>query len=162
MARPSDYSPEIAETICTRLSLGESLRQVCADDGMPDKATVFRWLHRHAEFRDQYARAREALSEHWAEEIIEIADDSRGDTFVDDDGNERTNHEVVARSRLRVDSRKWLMSKLAPKKYGDKVTQEHVGEGGGPVRIERIERTIVDPENTHRSGVSAAAGTGEV
>jgi hypothetical protein len=59
-----------------------------------------------------------------AEEIITIADDSSGDVIVDDDGNEQTNHERVARSRLRVDARKWYASKLAPKRYGDKVTHE--------------------------------------
>ncbi|MRT15310.1 hypothetical protein GJV07_24135 [Enterobacteriaceae bacterium RIT711] len=72
----------------------------------------------------QYARAREVQAEILAEEIIEIADDSSGDVFVDDDGREQTNHERVARSRLRVDARKWYASKLAPKRYGDRIQHD--------------------------------------
>jgi hypothetical protein len=131
--RPSSYSPELANRICELLAGGQSLRQICAADDMPDKATVLRWLPKHDEFRDQYAHARELQTEYWAEEILEIADDGTGDTYKDENGNERTDHEVVARSRLRVDSRKWLMSKLAPKKYGDKVTQEVTGANGSPL-----------------------------
>jgi hypothetical protein len=135
MARPSDYSAEITATICERLGLGESLRQICEGADMPGKSTVMRWLHDHAEFRDQYARAREAQAEHWAEEIIQISDDGANDTYKDDDGHERTNNDVIARSRLRVDTRKWLMARMAPKKYGDKITQEHTGNDGGPLVV---------------------------
>ncbi|CUI02625.1 Phage terminase, small subunit [Janthinobacterium sp. CG23_2] len=109
------------------MSEGESLRAICRDDEMPNKATVFRWLAANAAFSDQYARAREAQADCMADEIIEIADDGLNDTYEDDDGNKRTDQDVIARSRLRVDARKWLASKMAPKKYGDKITQEHTG-----------------------------------
>lgn len=132
MARPTDYNQEIVANICERLSLGESLREICRDDNMPGKSTVMRWLHAHEEFRDQYARAREAQAEHWADEIIEISDDGSNDweTRQSKDGSsyEAVNAEVINRSRLRVDTRKWLMARMAPKKYGDKVTQAHEGE----------------------------------
>ena len=84
-----------------------------------------RWLEAHLEFRDQYARARELQAEHWAEEIIEIADDSRND-FIEKEGRAalEAESENINRSRLRVDTRKWLMARLAPKKYGDRVTNE--------------------------------------
>jgi hypothetical protein len=101
--------------------LGESLRQVCEDDAMPSKSAVMRWLHANAEFRDQYARAMEVRAEHWADEIVQISDDGTNDTYKDEDGHERTNQDVIARSRLRVDTRKWLMARMAPKKYGDKI-----------------------------------------
>lgn len=127
MARPSTFSPELAATICERLALGESLRAVCRDDGMPHQATVFRWLDLHEAFRDQYARARVKQAEYYADEIVEIADDTARDTIVTDNG-EQPNSEWIARSRLRVDARKWLMSKLAPKKYGDKVDVTTNGE----------------------------------
>jgi len=94
-----------------------------------------RWLAAHAEFRDQYAHAREAQADYWAEEIVEIADDGSNDTYTDKDGNKRTDQEVIARSRLRVDTRKWLMARMAPKKYGDKITQEHTGQDGGPLVV---------------------------
>lgn len=133
MARPSEFTIEIAEAICERLSQGESLRRICSDEKMPGKSTVMRWLDANALFRDQYARAREAQADYWAEEIIEISDDGANDTYKDEDGHERTNQDVIARSRLRVDTRKWLMARMAPKKYGDKITQEVTGADGAPL-----------------------------
>lgn len=120
MGRPSSYTPEIAAEICKRLALGESLRAICSDSDMPDRTTVFRWLHSSPDFRNHYARAREDQADTFAEEIIEIADDGRNDTIVTERG-EQPDTEWIARSRLRVDARKWVMSKLAPKKYGDKI-----------------------------------------
>lgn len=121
IGRPTDYMPEVAEDICALLMEGESLRSICTRPGMPKIRTVMYWLQRHEEFMQQYARAREVQAEILAEEIIEIADDSSGDVIVDEDGHEQTNHERVARSRLRVDARKWYASKLAPKRYGDRI-----------------------------------------
>jgi hypothetical protein len=69
-----DYSDEIAMTICSRLINGESLRAICADPGMPAKATVCRWLARNAEFRSQYALARELQMDRFADEMLEIVD----------------------------------------------------------------------------------------
>lgn len=124
IGRPTDYLPEVAEDICNLLMLGESLRSVCKRPGMPAIRTLMNWLQRHEDFMQQYARAREIQAELLAEQIIEIADDSSGDVIVDEDGREQTNHERVARSRLRVDARKWYASKLAPKKYGDRIHHE--------------------------------------
>ena len=131
--RPSDYKPETATAICERLSQGESLRKICEDEAMPSKSTVMLWLNAHPEFSDQYAHAREAQADHWAEEIVQISDDGANDTYKDDDGNVRTDQDVIARSRLRVDTRKWLMARMAPKKYGDKITQEVTGANGSPL-----------------------------
>lgn len=132
MARPSDYNKEITTEICIRLGLGESLREICSDDDMPSKTTVMRWLAAHSEFRDQYASAREAQADYFAEEILEIADDGSNDWMErkNKDGStyEVENHEVLNRSRLRVDTRKWLMARMAPKKYGDKI--ETTVQGG--------------------------------
>ena len=86
-------------------------------------------------------RAREAQAEHWADEIIEIADDSGLDVVNNGEGGYRIDGEAIQRARLRVDARKWLMSKLAPKKYGDRVTNEHTGEVSH--RVVRIERVIM-------------------
>ena len=126
--RPSKFTPDIAEAICQRIAEGESLRSVCRGDDMPDKSTVLRWLDDNEEFRDQYARAREAQADHFAEEIIEIADDATND-FMErkrKDGSLETalNAENIQRSRLRVDARKWLMARMAPKKYGSRIVHE--------------------------------------
>lgn len=131
--RPSKFTQQIAETICERLSLGESLRSICRDEAMPGQTTVFRWLSDDETFRKQYTHAREVQADSWADDIIEIADDGLNDTYKDAEGIERTNADVIARSRLRVDTRKWLMARMAPKKYGDKITQEVTGADGAPL-----------------------------
>lgn len=129
--RPSEYTRDKAELICLRITGGESLRSICRDETMPTKSTVFLWLTRHKEFSDQYARAREAQMEHMAEEILEIADDNQHDIITKEnaDGStyEAVNHDHIQRARLRVDTRKWLMARLAPKKYGERTTTEHTG-----------------------------------
>src|ERR1700726_3428027 len=73
--RPSDYSAQLAMSICDRLAEGENLRAICSDAGMPGRATVFRWIARHKEFRDEYTLVRELRAEDLVEEMIEIADD---------------------------------------------------------------------------------------
>lgn len=152
MGRPSEFSLEVADAICERIAEGESLRAICAAEEMPNKATVFRWLANNKAFSDQYARARESQADLMADEILEIADETERDTILTDSG-EKPNAEWISRSRLRVDARKWLASKMAPKKYGDKVTAEHVGPNGGPVQFERVVREIVDPQAPDTPGV---------
>ena len=139
LGRPSDYTDGIAKTICLRIADGESLRSVCLDDDMPDKSTVMRWLAKHDDFRDQYARARELQADSIFDEILDIADDGSNDWMErkDSDGNNigwRENGEAMRRSALRVDARKWMAGKLRPKKYGEKV--QHTGaDGEGPVTV---------------------------
>lgn len=115
--RPSEYSDEVADVICNRLVEGESLRRICMGDDMPSAAAVFRWLASNERFREQYACAREAQADTYADEIVDIADDGANDYMGED---EKYNGDAVARSKLRVDARKWVASKLKPKKYGDK------------------------------------------
>lgn len=146
--RPSDYGPEIADRICERIADGESVRSICADDDMPSKAAVFRWLAAHETFRDQYARAKEAQLEHMADELLDIADDGSNDWMerrnADGSTHEVVNGEHIQRSRLRVDSRKWLLSKLVPKKYGDRVMNEHTGKDGGPIVTDDLSNLTAD------------------
>lgn len=123
MGRSSEFTPEKGALICNRIADGESLRAICRDEGMPDKATVLRWLAANEHFRDQYARAREAQADHFADEILEISDDATNDYMMrkrGDDVETVVDHEHISRSKLRVDARRWLMSKMAPKKYGDR------------------------------------------
>jgi len=136
VGRPSSFTPDLGLKICARLAHGESLRAICRDDDMPDAATVFRWLagtdETHTQFREQYARAREAQADYLAEEILEISDDGTNDWMLrqakDGEASGWTlNGEHVQRSKLRVDSRKWFAGKVAPKKYGDKQQVEHSG-----------------------------------
>jgi hypothetical protein len=131
MARPSDYSQEIADTICERIGDGESLRRICSEEDMPNKATVFRWLAAHTEFSDQYARAREAQADTLFDEVLAIADTPMlGEkTKIGSDGKtETTTGDMIEHRRLQVDARKWMAGKLRPKKYGDKLDVEHSGQ----------------------------------
>lgn len=137
MGRPSSFTQETADAICQRLTEGESLRAICLSDDMPAASTVFKWLSERQAFSEQYARAREAQADHLAEEILQIADDGTNDTYQTDNG-EAVNHDVIARSRLRVDARKWLAGKMAPKKYGDKVQTELTGANGGPLVVQIV------------------------
>lgn len=142
--RPSTYSQEVADAICERIAAGESLRLIVLEETMPDERTVYRWLERNEDFRQQYARAREAQADAMLEDILEIADDGRNDWMErrgEEDAGWVANGEHIQRSKLRVDARKWLMSKLAPKKYGDKVDMNL----SGSVEVTEVRRTVVDP-----------------
>ena len=124
--RPSKYTPEIAEEICERLAKGESLRSICMDERFPSDVAVRQW---HLEdvngFSAQYAKARDAGLEAMAEQLTDIADNGANDWMERNDPDNpgyALNGEHIARSRLRVDTRKWYLSKLAPKRYGDKLS----------------------------------------
>lgn len=149
MGRPSSYTDKIAAEICDRMANGQSLRRVCSDPVMPSKATVMNWLNDPARksFLDQYVRARELLADYYAEDTIDIADEEV--TMIRRDKHQKTPKEgeelddlvevvfdptAVARNRLRVDARKWYASKLAPKKYGDKL--ELAGDPDSPLIVQ--------------------------
>lgn len=120
------FTQELADLICERIADGESLRSICDEAAMPNKATVFRWLANDLSFSDQYARARDTQADTLFDDIINIADDGRNDWMERKDADEanigwRENGEALRRSQLRVDARKWMAGKLRPKKYGDKI-----------------------------------------
>lgn len=121
--RPSSFTQEVADFVCAELATGKSLRAIYTEKqiDLPHMATLFRWLADDDSFREQYARAREMQAETLADEIVAIADDGSNDTYCDDEGNKRTDHDVIARSKLRVEARKWVAAKLLPKKYGDRL-----------------------------------------
>lgn len=132
VGRPSTYTKELADKICGELAQGLSLRTVCRPDEMPAVSTIFCWMRMFPEFSEQYAKAKEEAADALVEEILDIADDGTNDWMEihDKDGGSigyRVNGEHINRSRLRVDSRKWIASKLKAKKYGEKITQEHSG-----------------------------------
>lgn len=122
--RPSAYTEALAEEICRRIAEGETLRQICRDKGMPTEGAVRGWvLDDRQGFSSRYARARDLQLESWAEEIQDIGDDGSNDWMLregkDDAPGYVLNGEHVQRSKLRVDNRKWLLSKLKPERYGD-------------------------------------------
>src|SRR5262245_28450812 len=139
MSRTTIYTAELGKEICDRLADGESLRSICSAEGMPSERSVRTWAaDAQHPISPQYARAREAGCLKIAEELLEIADDGTNDWMVrkrGDDDTEVVNHEHIARSKLRVDTRKWLLSKMLPKVYGDKVVTEHTGKDGEAIEV---------------------------
>lgn len=109
--RPTKFSETLAAELLRRLMVGESLRQICVDDAMPARSTIYLWLAENPSFSDQYARAREIQADHIFDEMFDIAD--------------RDDAEGVSRDRLRIDTRKWALARMMPKKYGDKLEVEH-------------------------------------
>ena len=143
MARPSKFTQKLADKICERIADGESLRAICEGGAEPNKSTVLRWLadENSAEFRDQYARAREVQADTLFDQILSIADDGSNDTYETLDGREVVNHDHIQRSRLRVDARKWMAGKLAPKKYGDKLDLNHGAQDSLATLLREIDGT---------------------
>jgi ribosomal protein S25 len=128
--RPSLYSKELAQKICIRIATGESVLQICRDDTMPEARTVYLWLlnlqvEDKKEFREMYEQAREIQSEVMHDELTEIADDGQNDWMEIETQRGRLitvpDHEHVNRSRLRVDTRKWILARMNPRKYGEKL-----------------------------------------
>ena len=115
--RPVDYTPEIGDTILDRLDKFETLRDICADPAMPDKATVLRWLEQDARFRDEYAATPRLQAEGLLEETIDIIDDMpRGLERVQGGKVVRTSlRDALARAVLRNEIRRWVADRLMPK-----------------------------------------------
>lgn len=124
IGRPTIFTQDLADKICAQLAMGESLRTVCKADEMPSLQTIFNWFRTQKGFVEQYARAKEESADALTDEILDIADDGSNDWMeIHKNGYDSTvvDQEAVQRSKLRVETRKWIASKLKPKKYGDKV-----------------------------------------
>ena len=160
--RPEIWSQELADEFCGLIAIGYSLRSACKEEHMPSPSTVYRWIREHSGFREQYARACEDRADAMAEDMLDIADDGTNDWMElerkDGSTYEVPNNEVLARSRLRVDTRKWIMAKVKPKKYGDKIDVTSDGERlpapiyGGMSLDNTNNRTTVGPADVHVPG----------
>lgn len=146
---PTIKTPELLEGICAGISLGKSARAMCVEAGISQRV-LWNWLASDAELMQQYLRAKELCIDAYAEEIIEISDDRTRDTYTDEKGREVIDRKVIARSQLRIDARKWYASRLAPKKYGDKLLNPQEGGEVRPI-VHRVEVAFV------AAAISAAA-----
>jgi len=147
MARPSEYDVEIAADICLAMSTKSlGLAAICdSDSRFPDPKTFYRWMLDHEELRQLYARAKDAQLQVLADEIQQIADEPQPGEVITIKGDEREVKiaDMLEHRKLRIESRKWLLAKLAPKKYGDKL--QHTGaDGEGPVSF--VVKSILDKE----------------
>lgn len=121
--RPAAFSEEVAARICARISMGETLRAICRDEGMPNRSTVAKWVVEDvAGFASQYARAREMGFDAMAEEALAIADTPVEGVRREESENgvKEVREDMLGHRKLQVDARKWLLSKWSPKKYGDR------------------------------------------
>lgn len=128
--RPSKYTQALADRICHLISTTPSgLKKICANNpDIPSAETIRLWSHSEP-FSAQYANAKLKQAHVLAEDIIDIADDDSRDELEDENGNVRFNSEFAARSRIRIDTRKWMTSKLLPKIYGDpRLLEEKIEE----------------------------------
>ncbi len=133
VGRPSIYTEELADTICTRLAEGESLRSICRDEAMPAMSSVLLWVvdGRHKEFSAQYARARQAQGYYYADAMLEVA------SLV---GREELSPQAA---KVIIDTYKWTAERNAPKAYGAKAGEEEVRDDK-PVEV--IIRRAVKPD----------------
>ena len=137
MGRPETWTKEkrekAIEHIIDSLEDGNSLRSILNDvrdkDILPSRRVFNKWLSEDEKLSAQYARAKEAYADKVFEDIVLIADGAGDDVLIDEDGIEQVNHNIIQRDRLRIDARKWHLSKLFPKKYGEKLETENTHSG---------------------------------
>ena len=168
---------EVGARICSELKKGRSLDSICKAEGMPAISTVLDWVEQDPAFAEQYAHARKIGYALLADEIIQLSDkthewvtvqelDSDGRPVTDEHGNPKLKQvlmplsaDVIAHKRVQIDTRKWMLSKMLPKVYGDKVTNEHTGAEGGPIAIAAVDlKNLSDEEleNMNRLMLKAA------
>lgn len=139
MARPSEYTEEAGNRICDAIIEGAALYKLCEQDDFPGERTVYQWIDRHPEFAQKYARARELQQDREADKIVVIADEAKDANIA----------------RLQIDARKWRASKLAPKKYGERMDMNLSGT------VQTMPQEAVDAriaELLGKAGIAAAAG----
>lgn len=126
--RPTVYSPDLTEKICTRLAAGDSLRKICTDEDMPSKSTVLLWVVTpDHEFSDQYIRAREAAGYSHADTMVDLADQVQEEDGID-----------PQRARVAMHGLAWAAERMAPKAHHSKVAHELTGKGGGPIETSDV------------------------
>jgi len=123
--RPTKMTPEVQQEILDKIVEGRSLVKILSSsDKYPEYTNFCKFLDSNEEFRQKYVRAKEDQADYLADDIMDIADDA--------------DPENVQVAKLRVDTRKWIASKLKPKKYGDKMFNEHGGLDGKPIDLNLI------------------------
>lgn len=118
IGRPTDYSIELATKICEEISLGKSMRKVCEQEGMPSMQTVWTWLRIHKDFLEQYEQACQERTESQHEMLLDLGDEA---IELSQEVDAKASSAVVSAVKLKADNMKWVMSKMKPKKYGDKI-----------------------------------------
>jgi hypothetical protein len=129
---------KVFDEICYKMEIENlSLNSILKIEGMPAVSTFYAWILSDEKKQKKYACACEVRADNLFEELLTISDATDKDVIIDMDGNKVTNHNVIQRDRLRVDSRKWILSKMMPKKYGDKLDMTIDTKGVKPIITRR-------------------------
>jgi len=116
--RPTIYSEELADDICLRIANGSSLNRVCRSKDMPSKSNVYEWLAKYDGFQDKYREATNQRAEFHFDEMLDIADAVKEETAA------------VSKAKVQIDTRKWILSRMNPTKYGDKQQVDNISSDG--------------------------------
>ncbi len=123
LSKQAPFNQAQADKICELMVKGKNLKEICSMNSMPSMPCVLSWLSKVSEFATTYARSREIMLDNYGtDEIIDLAD------------NAALTAEAINKARLQIDTRKWVMSKLLPRKYGDNAVLTHTGK----VEIEQL------------------------
>jgi hypothetical protein len=134
-SRPVAFTEELFVKLLDRLAQGETLVAICADQTMPTRQSLFQKLYKDENARELYYAAREMQMEAMAEEILELSDNAENDWSTDDRGRRMANNDVIQRARLKVDTRKFIMAKMAPRRFGEKNFTEVSGDPNKPLTL---------------------------
>lgn len=127
------------EEILKQIAGGKGLNTICknGDDWIPSESVFRYWCDSDPDLSARYACAREARAEVIFEECLSIADSQEGDV-IEVDGVEVTNHDAIQRAKLRIDTRKWMLGKMQPKKYGDKIDHTIANPDGSNITFQTV------------------------
>ena len=141
LGRPTKFTEKLAEQICEEVaSTPLGIVRLCKlHDYFPNHDTIYKWLYKYPSFSEQYYKAKQQQIAVLVDEVLEIADDTSRDTLLNNDGFEVCNNEYINRSRLRIETRKWLAMKLLPKVYGDRAHTESKDENSHAKSLEELE-----------------------
>lgn len=138
MAYSKKEIEDIFVKVLIEISDGKALRNVLKNKAYPSTQTFYKWLDEDEKKSKRYARACESRADAMIEDMVDIADNQEYDVYTNDDGIEVTNHNVIQRAKLRVDTRKWIASKLKPKKYGESSLIKFADNEGDKLKVNAI------------------------
>ncbi len=147
--RPNEYTQETADRVCEMIANGYSLRKVCAEENMPVASTVFKWMRENEDFSKHYAKACAERTEAQNEEMLELGDEA---ISLAQSVDVKASGAVVNAVRLKSDNLKWVMSKMKPKKFGDKLDLTSDGKALPTPLLAHIDAIPNNNSNSEDSG----------